>query len=105
MYDLASLAEPLVFSLVRRKSEIIYTSHVTSDELEISASIANKEYFLVIHIKYFLARNKIFHTTCYSHDLIHECQPIKLKILLDDGSRRITYNSRFTDQPFHALSL
>lgn len=94
MYDLASLAEPLVFSLVRRKSEIIYTFYVTLDELAIP-----------IHVKYFLARNKICHTTCYSHDLIHECQPIKLKILLDDGSRRITYNSRFTDQPFHALSL
>lgn len=44
MYDLASLAEPLVFSLVRRKSEIIYTSYVTSGELEISTSITNKEY-------------------------------------------------------------
>ena len=61
MYDLASLAEPLVFSLVRRKSEIIYTSYVTSGELEISTSIANKENFLVIHIKYFLAWNNIFH--------------------------------------------
>ena len=94
MYDLASLAEPLVFSLVRRKSGIIHTSYVTLDELEIP-----------IHIKYFWARKKICHTTCYFHDLIHECQPIQLKILLDDGSRRITYNSRFTDQPFHALSL
>ena len=55
MYDLASLAEPLVFSLVRRKSQIMYTSYVTSDELEISTSIVNKENFLVIHIKYFLA--------------------------------------------------
>ena len=36
---------------------------------------------------------------------MHECQPIKLKILLEDGSRNITYDSRFTDQTFHALSL
>ena len=53
MYDLASLAEPLVFSLVRRKSEIIYTCYVASDELEISTGIANKEYFLDSHQVFF----------------------------------------------------
>ena len=60
MYDLASLAEPLVFSLVRRKSEIIYTSYVTSGELEISTTIANKENFLVIHNKYFFGLKQHF---------------------------------------------
>ena len=55
MYDLASLAEPLVFSLVRRKSQIIYTSYVTSDELEISTSIANKELLSVYSHQVFFA--------------------------------------------------
>ena len=104
MYDLASLAEPLVFSLVRRKSEIMYTSYVTSGELEISTSIANKGTFWSFTSSIFWLETTFF-TTCYSHDLIHECQPIKLKVLLEDGSRNITYDSRFTDQTFHALSL